>query len=227
MKDFLKRIFFRIKYYKLNVKIMPGVKMNFGNKFEGDNVIGNGTWLYSSSIGRATYIAGNSKINGTQIGRFCSIGENVRTCLGLHPSTGFVSTHPAFFSVKKQAGFTFVKKSIFEEHKYADNAKNFYAIIGNDVWIGNNVTIMDGITIGDGAIIAAGSIVTKNVEPYNIVAGIPARVIKKRFTDDQINFLQQEKWWNKDWMYLQKVSYLFKSIEDFKNIEGEFNGTKA
>ena len=69
-------------------------------------------------------------------------------------------------------------------------------IIGNDVWIGFGATIMSGVTIGDGAVIAANSVVTRDVEPYSIVGGNPARKIKKRFTDDDIKFLMQLKWWN-------------------------------
>jgi virginiamycin A acetyltransferase len=69
--------------------------------------------------------------------------------------------------------------------------------IGNDVWIGHNATVMPGITIGDGAVVATNSTVTKNIEPYSIVGGNPARLIKKRFSDEQIEVLLQTKWW--DW----------------------------
>ena len=70
-------------------------------------------------------------------------------------------------------------------------------IIGNDVWIGHESTIMSGVKIGDGAVIAANSVVVKDVEPYTIVGGNPAKVIKKRFSDDIINNLLELKWW--DW----------------------------
>ena len=71
-------------------------------------------------------------------------------------------------------------------------------IIGNDVWIGSNVTIMSGVKIGDGACIASHSVVTKNVEPYTVVGGNPAKVIKKRFNNDVINKLLELKWWDKE-----------------------------
>ena len=70
--------------------------------------------------------------------------------------------------------------------------------IGNDVWIGLNATILDGVTIGDGAIVAAGAVVTKDVPPYAVVAGVPAKIIKYRFTESQIDFLLKFRWWEKD-----------------------------
>ena len=69
-------------------------------------------------------------------------------------------------------------------------------MIGNDVWIGQNVTIMPGVIIGDGAIIAANSTVVKSVEPYSIYGGNPAKFIKKRFSDEKIEFLLKLEWWN-------------------------------
>ena len=86
-------------------------------------------------------------------------------------------------------------------------------IIGNDVWIGDNVLIFEGIRIGDGAIIAAGAVVTKDVDPYAIVGGVPAKLIRKRFTQDQIDFLRAFKWWNKP------ESWIKSNVEDFTNIE--------
>jgi len=76
-------------------------------------------------------------------------------------------------------------------------------IIGNDVWIGNSVTIMPGVKIGDGAVIGTNAVVTKDVEPYSIVAGNPAKLIRKRFDDDTINFLLELKWW--DWS-IEKIA---------------------
>ena len=71
-------------------------------------------------------------------------------------------------------------------------------VIGNDVWIGFSTTILNGVRIGDGAIVAAGSVVTKDVEPYSIVAGVPAKIIGKRFSDDMIERLLDLQWWNYD-----------------------------
>src|SRR6202000_2125328 len=105
-------------------------------------------------------------------------------------------THPAFFSTEKPAGVTFVKQNIFEEHIYIDAARKYVVQIGNDVWIGSNILIMDGIKTGDGAIIAAGSVVTKDVMPYTIIAGVPAKFLRNRFNEQQTEELLKLKWWN-------------------------------
>jgi len=173
------------------------------------------TTFTDSFLGFGSYIANNSDIRKTKVGKYCSIGDNVRTGIGLHPSREFVSTHPAFFSLNKQAGFTFVENQKFEEHKYVDEENKYFVVIGHDVWVGNNVIIMDGITIGNGAIVAAGSVVTKSVEPYCIVGGVPAKLIRKRFTDEQIANLEKIKWWNWDLGRLREKHKIFCDINDF------------
>lgn len=215
MKAWIKRNFFKIYYYKKKVKFAKNVLLNTKNDFEGRNSIGNNSEIASSSIGFGTYIAANAVIKYAKIGKFCSIGSNVQTGLGKHPSKIFVSTHPAFFSVQKQAGFSFVGQNKFEELGFIDHEKKFVADIGNDVWIGSNVIIMDGIKIGDGAIVAAGSVVTKNVLPYAIVGGVPSKFIRFRFSEEQIEILQKVKWWNWDYNTIKSKSNLFSDIELF------------
>ena len=217
MKDFLRP--FYIWYLKIfirpNVKIAKRVLFNSASNFEGYNVLMKGCTFISSNIGIGSYIASKSIIRKTKIGRFCAIGDNVRTGLGLHPSNTFVSIHPAFFSTQRQAGFTFTDKNLFEEHKFTDSTKKYYVEIGNDVWIGSNVMIMDGVKIGDGSIIAGGSVVTKDVLPYSIVGGVPAKIIKYRFTPDEISFLLEFKWWEKDMNWIKENAELFTDIKLF------------
>lgn len=95
--------------------------------------------------------------------------------------------------------------------------KKYYVEIGNDVWIGNDVTLFDGINVGDGAIIANGAIVTKDVIPYSIVGGVPAKLIRMRFTETQILNLKEFKWWNKDFNWLRNNYTIFSDIENFLN----------
>ena len=215
MKYWVKRNYYRWAYRKNNIEISKNVFLDRANQFEGCNVIGENSTIYSSKIGLATYISPNSMVKEVIIGRFCSIGKNLVTNLGLHPSGVFVSTHPSFFSTGKQSGFSFVDESIFEEHKYVDQEKKYVVEIGNDVWIGDNVTIMDGIKIGDGAIIGTGAIVTKDVLPYAIVTGIPATLKRFRFTGQQIEKLLLIKWWNWDFERIKTNSHLFNDIDLF------------
>ena len=219
MLNTIKQILYQ-NYISKKLKISFGNKVKINRKcvFEGNNALYNNTIFTDSNIGFASYIANNSIIRKTKIGRFCTIGDNVRTCLGLHPTKNFVSIHPAFFSLQKQAGFTFVNKQLFEEHKYIDAEKKYVVEIGNDVWIGNNVMIMDGVKINDGAVIATGAIVTKNVPSYAIVGGIPAKIIKKRFSEEQVIALLEIRWWDWDIKKIREKAILFKNINAFLDV---------
>ena len=205
------RKFYKYEFAKKNIIIGKNVSFDVFSEFEGHNYFYDNVNLNASKVGMGTYIAFNSFMPRTKIGRFCAIGENVRTHLGLHPTKEWVSIHPAFFSNQAQAGFTFTDENLFEEHKYIDDEKKYVVEIGNDVWIANNVIIMDGVTIGDGAVIAAGAVVTKGVEPYSIVGGVPAKLIRKRFSDEQIEKLLKIKWW--DWNY-EKIKENYKNFSD-------------
>jgi acetyltransferase-like isoleucine patch superfamily enzyme len=211
----------KIKY---NVSIGKGSKVYLDSFFEGHNAVFSNTEVQGSYIGLCTYIAHNSKIGRAKIGRFCAIGDNLRIFISQHPSKKFVSIHPMFYTTKKLIDITFSKTEKFEYHTYIDSAKKYVVEIGNDVWIGNNVLIMDGIKIGDGAIIAAGAIVTKDVDPYAIIGGVPAKLIRYRFTEEQIKFLLNLKWWDKDLNWIKNNYKSFSDIEIFINkYENEFN----
>jgi acetyltransferase-like isoleucine patch superfamily enzyme len=179
------------------------------------NKIGDNVRIDSSIIGLGTYIGQNSKLSSTQIGSFCSIAHNVEVLPFTHPSSKFVSTHPSFFSTQKQAGFTFSNSEIFDETLFFNKEKQIVLNIGSDVWIGANVMILGGLTIGNGVIIAAGSVVTKSVEPFQIVGGVPARVIRSRFEKDEIDFLNNYQWWNKDYSWILEHHLSFIDIKSF------------
>ena len=114
----LKRFCMIIVYKKKKVSLKHGVCLSHKNEFEGYNVIGSGTLLFNTQIGYGSYIGKDCNFINTRIGRYCSIASNVKTVVATHPTNTFVSTHPAFFSTLKQAGFTYVEDQLFEEIKY-------------------------------------------------------------------------------------------------------------
>jgi acetyltransferase-like isoleucine patch superfamily enzyme len=122
------------------------------------------------------------------VGKFYSIAKNVKAYLGGYHRTDWVTTYP-FGHIGK------VLYNNFDGNGHPSSKGDI--IIGNDIWIGDNVTIMSGVKIGDGAVIAANSHVVKDVEPYSITGGNPAKLIKYRFTPEQIEKLLEIKWW--DW----------------------------
>lgn len=167
--------------------------------------LGDKVFLNNSVIGDHSYTNSNTHINFTKIGKFCSIGSNVIFGLGSHP-TDLISTHPAFYSKNKKFQ-TFADKEYFEDFKEIN--------LGNDIWIGSDVRIMGGVSIADGAIIAAGAIVTRDVQPYEVVGGIPAKHIKYRINKDLIEKIRGTKWWDKDEDWLIENYNLFLNNELF------------
>jgi acetyltransferase-like isoleucine patch superfamily enzyme len=153
------------------------------------------------SIGKYTYgipniyIANNNENSKLVIGNYCSILENVNIYLGGTDRSNWISTYPFGHIYTKQ----------FNCINLVDNPKiKGDVIIGNDVWIGENVKIISGITIGDGAVILNNSHIVKDVEPYSIVSGNPAVLVKYKFTQEQIENLLIIKWWEWD---EKKINY--------------------
>lgn len=172
-------------------------KISSSSKFEGMNKI----YSYASfagSCGYGTYIGKNSSLYG-KIGRFCSIGNNVSTNPGTHPYLPpFVSSAPCFYSLRKRNGNTFAQRKVFEDKRYVDKDNKYVIVIGNDVWICDNVFINPGIKISDGAVLLSHAVVTKDVPPYAIVGGIPAKIIGYRYDEETIDWLLKIQWWNND-----------------------------
>nr|WP_084273440.1 CatB-related O-acetyltransferase [Maribacter antarcticus] len=209
-------IYKKRQQHRIKLKLGKSVFLGFSVVLEGHNFINHHTTVTNSYLGFGSYVANDSKIAKTKIGRYCSIGPRVICIFGNHPTKQIVSTHPSLFSTWGQTGFTYAKKQLFSEFAEPISKGSPYTIsIGNDVWIGADVRILDGVQIGDGAIVAAGSIVTKNIAPYSIVGGVPAKLIKYRFTEAQIIFLKGYKWWEKPQDWITKNAHLFADIEKF------------
>ena len=141
-------------------------------------------------FGAYTYFGDDCLIGSCKIGRFCSIAPGVKIALGEHP-LHHISTHPVFFGSKN--GFKF-PDGVGTPRQLGEK-KHSPVVIGNDVWIGANVVICRGVTIGNGAVIAAGAVVTRDVEPYSIVGGLPAKHLKYRFDQITIDALMGSEWW--------------------------------
>jgi acetyltransferase-like isoleucine patch superfamily enzyme len=172
-----------------------------------NTVIHKNVRLSNSSIGDYSYT--QSSLLNTDVGKFCSIGSQCVFGLAKHPTRKIVSTYPAFYSKNNKGCLcTFCDADLFDDQPEKTR-------VGNDVWIGNNCIIMSGVTIGNGAIIGAGSVVTKNVDDYAIVGGVPAKLIRYRFEKDQIDFLNNFKWWDRDVVWLKQNCANFLEIEKF------------
>ena len=218
MRRFIKQILLRLKHKKKHITFSARCNVTLSSQFEGHNFIGYQT-AFSGTLCYGSYIGDHSRLSAT-IGRFCSIADRVFTVNGFHPSHTFCTTHPAFYSANNCVGLNFGQASVptFSEFRYADTENHTDVVIGNDVWIGSGATLLAGITVGDGAIIAAGAVVTKDVDPYAIVGGVPARAIKKRFNDEEIAFLMALQWWNKPPEWIEQNYRHFDHIDHLKKI---------
>jgi acetyltransferase-like isoleucine patch superfamily enzyme len=158
-------------------------------------------------VGCFSFINTNSTLASfTKLGMFCSVGKNVEIGAVNHP-VEWASTSPISYNISRH----FPDEVGCFVQKKRENQPG--VVIGNDVWIGSNVVILRGVKIGHGAVVGAGSIVKKDVSPYSIVGGVPAKEIRKRFSEETIDRLLDSKWWDKDLSILGALD--FSVVEDF------------
>ena len=179
MKDILNKIRYKLRVF-LDIEIQ---KQGFFTK---DNFKGEKYNIGDYSYGCPTVLFANDETNLT-IGKFCSIAEGVTIFLGGNHRVDWMTTYP--FNVLADY---FPQAKVIKGHPTTKGD----VIIGHDVWIGRNVTIMSGVKIGNGAVIGTESVISKNIGPYEIWAGNPARFIKKRFDQKTIDQLEKLKWWD-------------------------------
>lgn len=161
--------------------------------------------ILDSDVNKYSYIGSYCTVVNTEIGSFCSIADNCIIGGAMHP-INFVSTSPVFCEGKN------VMKKNFYNHHYCSSERT---VIGDDVWIGNNCLIKQGVKVGNGAIIGMGAVVTKDVLPYSIIGGNPAKLIRMRFDNDIVENLLKINWYNSDDLLLTKQAYLFNDIDNF------------
>ena len=163
--------------------------------------LGNGTSLYNVSMGRFSYMNGGSAHNAS-IGHFCSIGQEVKIGgFGSHPF--HISTHPTFYSASPPTRMSFHVVPGLDTYKQV--------LVGHDVWVGDRALILDGVSVGTGAVVGAGAIVTKDVEPYSVVVGSPARCIRTRVPPSHVGELLESRWWAWDDDRIRLAAHLIAS----------------
>ena len=187
--------------------IYSGVVVDTQSKISIHSVLFQNVVLVKSSLGAYSYVQANTIVCNTQIGPFCSIAGNVHIGLADHP-TYQVSTSPVFYDNTQPLPYFFAKSKQFNETMPT-------TIIDADVWIGQGAMIKAGVKIGVGAIIGAGAMVTKDVAPYSVVVGVPAREIKKRFDDLTCQRLMDSKWWELDAIKLEMIAPCFDNPQSF------------
>lgn len=190
------RIFYNTRLHASKKVIISGKVWGVDQvKFEGNNAVLQYTNFNGNiKVGYATTIGAHCFIHGTiTIGRYCQFGPFASINTFNHPMH-----HMSTYINKRLLGGTLSKHKSSKE-----------TVIGNDVWVGKNAIILGGVTIGDGSIIAAGAVVSKDIPPYTIVGGVPAKVIKKRFSETIINELLNLQWWNKTEEEIEEIAHLF------------------
>ena len=214
MKRILKLLFFRWKNRAKHVKLFWTVNILRNTQFEGYNKVCAHS-QFGGYFGLCSYIGGHCKLRA-RVGRFSSIAFGCESVTGVHPyKAPYVSTSPLFVSQQGQVGLVVADKQYVEEKIQADKTNNYDVIIGNDCWIGYKANIVSGVNIGDGAVVLSRAFVTKDIPPYAIVGGVPAKVIGYRYDKEQIDALLRIKWWNMPLEQIVQSKYLFLDIDKF------------
>jgi acetyltransferase-like isoleucine patch superfamily enzyme len=214
---FIKGYFRKIKYLKRKVYIASAKSIHHSFVCESPISIGKNTAISENvRMGRYSYIGSGNISCNTIIGRYCSIGGNVAIGPGSHP-LDWLSTSSAQYNAAEFKNVSNIETS------YSYDGEKETTIIGNDVWIGNNAVIMKGVTVQDGSVIGAGAVVTKDVPPYAIVVGVPAKVLRYRFDNEKIEKLLQLKWWENDFSEIKDLPFdnVNKCIEELERKKAE------
>lgn len=176
--------------------------------------IGPNTKIEETEFGDYSYTDGDATIIYSTIGRFCSIASHVRINPGNHPMWRVTQHHLTYRRIRYQF-------ADIDDETIFNWRRSHRVTIGNDVWIGHSATIMPGVTIGTGAVIGAGSVVTKDIEPYTIAVGVPAKPLRLRFPEPVIEALLKSQWWNWDRSELEDHFHELCDVDSFLKLVHE------
>jgi len=161
-----------------------------------------------STVDDYSYLAGDAQVIYATIGKFCSIASHVRINPGNHPMHRVTQHHSTYRRVE----YSFEEQ---DDHDFFDWRRRSHCVIGHDVWIGHGAVIMPGVIVGTGAVVGAGAVVTKDVEPYMIAVGVPARPLRPRFDDETAQALLETAWWDWDRATLEERFADLRNVTDF------------
>jgi acetyltransferase-like isoleucine patch superfamily enzyme len=195
------------RYLSLGAQVSNGAHIDVNSTIDKNVALFDGATLINSSVGAFSYIQSDSIIVNASIGKFCSIAGDVKIGMAEHP-LNWVSTSPIFYDMSQP-----LPMALTEEKNHF--GQQIQTSIGSDVWIGQGVIVKSGVSISVGSVIGAGAVVTKDVAPYSIVVGNPARPIRQRFGQEMCDALSISKWWELDSEILRELSVFFKTPEVF------------
>ena len=196
----------RWRFDDRTVSIEAGARLDWRTRFGRHSAVAAGASINYSDVGRYTYFGENSRVVYAEVGSFCSVAPHSIIGGGTHPTRDWVSTSPRFCSVRHNP-------QLAVDPETETFTENLRTVVGHDVWIGYGAIVLPGVKVGHGAVVGAGAVVTRDVAPYQVVAGVPAKPVRSRFSEEEVAWLLESAWWEWDERTLDELAPNFSSVE--------------